>query len=197
MDTLPPNLLPHHGGLYYFPDFLSAEKAIYYFDYFRHAIPWQQQAIRIFGKEVMQPRLTAAFADPGVDYGYSGIRLRALDWDEKLLSIRRKAEEMCGCNFNTALLNYYRNGSDSMGWHRDNEKELGPQPSVASVSLGAIRQFQLRDHAGKKERITLNPASGSLILMNGECQHYWEHALPKSKKIELPRLNITFRKVIV
>ena len=158
---------------------------------------WQQQAIKIFGKSVMQPRLTAAFADKGVKYGYSGISLDAQEWTPELLLIKSRAELFSATTFNTALLNFYRNGNDSMGWHRDNEKVLGPQPVIASVSLGAIRKFQLRTYSGKKERLTLSPASGSLIVMNGESQHYWEHALPKSKSVLLPRLNITFRRVII
>jgi alkylated DNA repair dioxygenase AlkB len=188
------NFLPHHGEVFYFPSFLDRSEADKYLESLTKKIQWQQYTIRIFGKSVLQPRLSAWYGDK--DYAYSGKSLPASGWTNELLELKEKIESFSGKLFNSVLLNLYRNGNDSMGWHRDNEKELGPDPVIASLSLGAERDFKLRDYLTKKEVVTLQPVHGSLILMQGSTQTFWEHSLPKTKKAKEPRLNLTFRWII-
>jgi len=190
-----PNLLPFHGEVYFFPGFISAKESEIYLHALMRDVPWEHRAIKIFGKEVMQPRLVAWFADAGQTYRYSGLSLAANEWNPALLAIRQKIKKLCGIQFNSALLNLYRNGNDTVGWHRDNETELGAQPVIVSVSLGAPRNFVFRSYHHKETKIKLNLGSGSLLLMTGETQEYWEHTLPRAPKVLEPRLNITFRKI--
>lgn len=191
------NLLPDkNAGLYYIPDFLSATQADYYLGALKRDAQWEQKSIRIFGKSIPEPRLTAWYGDAEASYTYSGIKMEPLAWFDALNNLRMLAETNCHTVFNSALLNYYRNGDDSMGWHRDNEKELGTQPIIASVSLGESRTFQVRHHSNKKLKYELELAHGSLIVMSGTMQENWQHAVPKRKKIKGERINITFRKII-
>lgn len=189
------NILPHHGEALLFDNFFSKEESDSFFARLMREVSWKHETIRIFGREVLQPRLTASFADKGVEYGYSGLRLASASWTPALSEIRLHVEQATGTQFNTALLNQYRNGSDSMGWHRDNEKELGAEPVIASVSLGQIRRFQLRPFAAKSPLITVALQHGSLLVMKGECQHYWQHRVPKTSTHCGARINITFRLV--
>jgi alkylated DNA repair dioxygenase AlkB len=189
----PVNILPARGEAYFYPALFSGSEADSLFSALIHEIPWQQQPIKIFGKEVMQPRLTAWYGDAGISYSYSGITLQPLTWTDKLHIIRRKAEIAAGVTFTGALLNLYRDGKDSMGWHRDNEKELGTNPVIGSVSFGATRQFQLRSYADKSKPISIDLTHGSFLLMKGETQHYWEHRVAKKEGITEARINITFR----
>jgi alkylated DNA repair dioxygenase AlkB len=191
----PLSLLPYQGEALFFPGFLAQTEADRLFRFLLDHISWQQQSIRIFGRSVMQPRLTASFADEGVSYVYSGIALASETWNPELADLKRRIEKATGCTFNTALLNLYRDGNDSMGWHRDNERELGPEPVVASLSLGATRRFLLREYHNKSNRIAVELSHGSLLLMRGECQEYWEHSVPKTKSVTEERINITFRQV--
>lgn len=187
------NLLPYGGKVFLYSDFFSKEKSERFYSELKTYVPWKQEPIRIFGKEVMQPRLTAWYADEGKTYTYSGITMNGLSWTKALLEIKETVESFCGLNFNSALLNYYRDGNDSMGWHRDNEKELGEDPAIASVSFGASRTLKFRNYTNKKDQISLELHHGSLLTMLGETNHLWEHALPKTKKIHSGRINITFR----
>jgi alkylated DNA repair dioxygenase AlkB len=189
------NILPRHGETYLYPGFFSEQESDRFFEDLLKNIKWEQMAIRIFGKTVLQPRLTAWFADKGIHYTYSGLTPVAFEWTDALLDIKQRVEKKCGVTFNSALLNLYRNGKDSMGWHRDNEKALGRDPVVASVSFGATRNFRLRDYATKKEMIEMDLGHGSFLLMRGETQHFWEHAVPKTNKRVGERINITFRSV--
>jgi alkylated DNA repair dioxygenase AlkB len=191
------NLLPRNGTADFHKEFLSQRDADFYFKSLRTDVQWKQEKIRIFGREIQQPRLTASFADRGVEYSYSGLKLKSSDWTDELLELRRRVKEASGFDFNTALLNLYRDGKDSMGWHRDNEKELGCNPPVASISLGATRQFQLRYHSTKDSLITIELTHGSLLLMSGSTQHYWEHRVPKTNTLVGERINITFRQVLI
>ncbi|MHA7128179.1 alpha-ketoglutarate-dependent dioxygenase AlkB family protein [Algoriphagus namhaensis] len=190
------NILPHHGECAYYPEFFSEKKSLDYFDRLKNEIPWRQEPIKIFGKEVMQPRLTALCGDPSVPYGYSGIRMKADPFTDALLEIKNAIEKESQLTFTHVLMNYYRDGQDSMGWHRDNESELGPNPAIASVSFGVPREFQFRFYTDKSEKISIELQSGSLLLMTGETQHHWEHQLPKRKKIHGSRINLTFRRII-
>ncbi len=177
----------------YFPSLFSLEESNDFLNRLQAEIIWRQEPIRIFGKSVMQPRLTALYGDPEKEYRYSGLLMRPLPWTETLLEIKKRVEVFSEVTFTTALLNQYRSEKDSMGWHRDNEKELGPNPVIGSVSFGATRTFQLRHYYEKnlKEVIDLEP--GSFLLMRGSTQHDWEHCLPKRTKSHKPRINITFR----
>jgi alkylated DNA repair dioxygenase AlkB len=190
------NLLPYKGQLSYQPSFFSEKESKQYFENLTTTIKWEQKPIKIFGKEVLQPRLTAWYGDPDAAYTYSGLSLVPLSWTDALLEIRKKVEVFCSEKFNSALLNLYRNGQDSMGWHCDNERQLGKDPTIASVSLGAVRKFRLRNYQIKKDIIDLEPADGSLIIMSGETQTHWEHSVPKTSMVVGPRINITFRRII-
>jgi alkylated DNA repair dioxygenase AlkB len=189
------DLLPHHGYAVLNPDFLSPVEADALFGALLTGCEWKQQPVVIFGKKVLQPRLTVAFADEGVVYRYSGTELFQHKWTESLAVLKRRVEEFSGHTFNTALLNLYRDGRDSMGWHRDNERVLGDSPFIASVSLGAVRKFQFREYKTKSDLISVEPPHGSLMLMGGECQQFWEHRVPKTTARVGERINLTFRSV--
>jgi len=159
-------------------------------------IDWQQYQIKIFGKTLDQPRLTAYYGEDHPYYAYSNIKLQPIPFTPILLSIKNKIETLTSYQFNGVLLNYYRNGDDSMGWHADDEKELGTNPVIASLSFGASRTFQMHHRFQKstaKQSIILNDAS--LLVMQGETQHFWKHQIPKQKN-KGPRINLTFRKII-
>ncbi len=159
--------------------------------------PWRHEAVTIYGKEIMQPRLIAWYGDPAQKYSYSGIALEPLPWTPKLSNLRRIVEGALGESFNSVLLNYYRNHRDSMGFHSDDEKELGPEPVIASVSLGATRTLVFKH----KTRPELKPArlaltSGSILLMKGLTQRNWKHGINKQTLPCGPRVNLTFRQII-
>jgi len=191
------NLLPDGTeGLYFIPDFLSEPDANALFALLKAQAEWDQKAIRIFGKDVPEPRLTAWYGERSAVYTYSGISMNPLPWLPCLQTLRNQVEELCVTRFNSALLNFYRNGQDSMGWHRDNEKELGHHPVIASVSLGAMRSFQIREYRDKNKKLELQLNHGSLLLMRGNMQENWQHAVPKRKNCVEERINITFRKIV-
>ena len=158
--------------------------------------PWRAEQIKIWGKTHIQPRLVAWYGDPGKSYTYSGNTFTPLPWTQILIKIKDKIEQLTDKKFNSVLLNYYRNNSDSMGFHSDNEKELGETPSIASLSLGASRVFILK-HKFKKElkpiRIKLN--NGNFILMSGDTQKNWDHGISKETKECGPRINLTYRNI--
>lgn len=156
-------------------------------------LDWQQQEIMLFGRRVMQPRLTAWYGDPEAVYTYSGLRLTPAPWHPVLLDLRRRLEVLTGHTFNSVLANAYRDGSDSMGWHRDDEKELGRQPVVASISLGEERRFLVREKGQKSRAIVLE--HGSLLVMKGESQQRYQHSLPKTRRLIGCRINLTFRMI--
>lgn len=159
----------------------------------QHEIPWQQDDITLFGKTHPQPRLTALFGNEGKPYSYSNIVMQPHRWNPLLTFIKEEIEKVSGVTFTTVLLNYYRDGKDSNGWHADNEKELGTNPVIASVSFGAERFFHLQYNLDKniKQKILLE--HGSLLLMQGQTQHFWKHQIPKTAKPIGPRINLTFR----
>ncbi|MBL7932680.1 MAG: alpha-ketoglutarate-dependent dioxygenase AlkB, partial [Bacteroidia bacterium] len=152
----PVNILPHEGKVFLYPGFFNPNESAKLFKELMHKVPWKQEPIRIFGKEIMQPRLTAWYADKGISYSYSGITMKGFDWNEPLLLIKKRIENFFKISCNSALLNLYRDGNDSMGWHRDNEKELGRHPVIISVSFGAARKFQLREYKTKENLISLD-----------------------------------------
>lgn len=184
------------GEWVYRPQFLAAEPAAQLMDRLVREIPWSLHKIRIFGRWVNEPRRTAWFGDPGAVYTYSGITMKPAPWTEELQRVRRAVESACDTEFNSVLLNLYGDGQDSMGWHADDEPELGRNPSIASLSLGAARRFCLKHRTLPDERREIPLAHGSLLLMKGALQHHWLHSLPKTTKVATPRLNLTFRKII-
>ncbi|MGD8421663.1 MAG: alpha-ketoglutarate-dependent dioxygenase AlkB [Gammaproteobacteria bacterium] len=155
---------------------------------------WRQERITVYGKPYLQPRLSAWYGD--LSYRYSGIRLEPLPWTPLLLELRRRVESLTGCDYNSVLLNYYRDGNDGMGMHSDDERELGPQPSIASLSLGETRDFVMRHrHRGDLDTLKLPLPAGSLLLMQGDTQRNWRHGIRKLRRACGPRLNLTFRRV--
>jgi len=156
--------------------------------------PWEQRDVVVFGRSVAQPRLVAWFASPGVTYRYAGLTLEAHSFTPLLLELKHRVEAVADAQFNSVLLNLYRTGTDSNGWHADNEPEFGVDPVIASLSLGATRRFDLRNRE-TKETIKSDLASGDLVVMAGACQREWIHQAPKQLKVEEPRINLTFRMV--
>lgn len=191
----PSQIISHDGEVTYYRSIFSLEESDQIMLDLIKNIEWKQEPIWMFGKKIMQPRLTALYGDPNINYGYSGITMDVYPWNELLLSIKSKVEAWSNTKFTHVLLNYYRNGQDSMGWHRDNEKNLGKNPTIASVSFGVAREFQLRKYESKKDKKSIILTHGSLLLMQGETQYFWEHQIPKNTKISNPRINLTFRKV--
>jgi alkylated DNA repair dioxygenase AlkB len=158
------------------------------------SLDWQQRPIRLFGREVMQPRLTCFYGEPGVRYRYSGKTLEAHRFTDELRDLAERLGECIGTGFNSVLCNLYRDGRDSMGWHADDETELGKDPVIASVSLGQARRFRLKPRSGGGSR-ALMLEHGSLLVMSGDLQHHWLHELPKSRQALGPRINLTFRRI--
>lgn len=159
--------------------------------------PWRQDHALMFGRRVALPRLTAWYGDAGAGYSYSGITMQPTPWTPLLMRLKARAEELAGVAFNSALLNYYRDGRDSVGWHADNEPELGRDPVIASLSLGATRRFEFRRRPPAEtdtRRIELE--HGSCLVMGGAVQHHWQHRLPRDARIGAPRVNITFRRIV-
>jgi alkylated DNA repair dioxygenase AlkB len=182
-----------NADIEYYPNFFESNRANELFEKLKNEIPWQQDDITVFGKTYSQPRLTALFGNEGRPYSYSNIVMQPNPWNTLLLFIKNEVEEICQEKFTTVLLNLYRDGKDSNGWHADNEKELGQNPVIASLSLGADRSFHLRHNTIKEQKIKINLEHGSLLLMKGETQHFWKHQIPKTAKIIGPRINLTFR----
>lgn len=180
------------GGLLIYEDaFYDRAKADALFTAIKTETPWRQESGR-FGP---LPRLTMWYADAGLTYTYSGVTHQAIEWTRTLAQIRREVETASETTFNSLLLNYYRDGQDSMGYHADDEKELGKNPIIASVSFGGVRRFILK-HKKSREKLTFDLAHGSLLVMAGTCQHHWIHCVPKTKADVGERINLTFRKIV-
>lgn len=181
-----------NGEYRYFPNFFKRTDADRLLKAFMENIEWKQEEMNMYGKVLKFPRLTAWYGNNDKPYSFSGITLQPHPWNEELKEIKSLIEPICENEFNSVLLNLYRDGNDSISWHTDAEKELGKNPMIASVNFGAERDFQLRHRTtGEKETITLQ--HGSLLIMQGELQHYWQHQVPKRKKVDKPRVNLTFR----
>lgn len=189
-------LLDENCEAYVYPDFFTLNESQYFFENLLAKINWHQDEIRIYGKLVKTPRLSAWYSDEGKRYGYSKIVLTPLPLIDELKQIKERVEAETGSVFNSVLLNLYRNGEDSMGWHRDNEPELGINPDIASVSFGATRIFKLRPYKTKTPVKSIELGSGSLLMMKGGTQHLWEHSVPKTKRVNSPRINLTFRTIV-
>jgi len=171
------------------------EKKDLWFESCLHDLNWETGFIKIFGKTHQIPRLQAWYADNEIEYTYSGKKLQRHNWNNLLLEIKEKIENITSFKFNSVLANLYRDGNDSMGLHSDDEKELGKKPVIASLSLGESREIYFK-HKNKKLNLMIPQASGQLIVMHGKTQEYWKHEIKKTKKIKKPRINLTFRNII-
>lgn len=177
----------------YFPNFFDKATADGIYAELQKDILWQQDDIRVYGKIYPQPRLTALYGNEGLSYSYSNIKMQPHPWSLLLQKIKAKVEQVAMANFSTVLLNYYRDGKDSNGWHADNEKELGLNPIIGSITFGAERVFQLKHNTQKEQKKSIVLEHGSLLLMKGTTQHFWKHQIPKTAKPIDSRINLTFR----
>ncbi len=184
--------LPDLDAIYY-PNFYSSEEASTLFEELKKKTKWQQDDITVYGKTHPQPRLTSFHSLEQMSYSYSGITMDTIPFSPILVQIKNKIEENIEEKFNAVLLNLYRDGMDSMGWHSDDEKELGKNPAIASITLGEERMFHLKHKNNKELKSKLLLQNGSLLLMKGKTQHFWQHQIPKSKKVNGSRINLTFR----
>ncbi len=189
------NLLPFDGEVFLYENFLTENSALEWYKVLEEKIVWKQEGMKMYGKFLDFPRLTAWYGDEGKVYKYSGLVNTPLPFTSELIEIKETIEKRMSVSFNAALLNLYRDGKDSMGWHSDDEKELGNNPVIASLSFGATRTFQLK-HKINKEKRTILLINNSLLMMRGTTQHFWRHQIPKTAQQLKPRINITFRKII-
>ena len=181
-------------AIYYGPIFSLEQSSLFFDDLFNN-IEWRNEEIVMFGKEIISKRKVAFYADDGVDYTYSNKTKKGLSWTSPLLKIKSMVENYTHVNYNGCLLNLYHDGNEAMGWHSDNEKEIIPNSSIASVSIGIERKFSFKNKLSK-ETVAVQLENGSLLEMKGAIQKHWLHALPKSKKITKPRINLTFRQFL-
>lgn len=181
-----------NGEFIYLPNFFTKQESDFLFNLLKNNVLWKQESMNMYGKRVDFPRLTSWYGDNDKPYSFSGITLDPNPWTKELLEIKAKIEPIADVNFNSVLLNRYRNGADSISWHTDAEKELGRNPIIASVNFGATRNFQLR-HIETKEKIDIDLSHGCLLIMQGELQHFWQHQIPKTTKPVNERINLTFR----
>lgn len=191
----PKNLLPSQGEVYLYPGLFNEGESTVLYKFLAERINWKQEPVIIAGREIMQPRLTAWYGDEKKAYSYSGITMHPNCWTDELLDIKQRIEAIAEHEFTSALLNFYRDGNDSVGWHRDNEKELGLNPVIGSVSFGAPRIFCLKHTNDKRLQEKILLTNGSFLLMKGATQHNWRHSIPKDPKVTQGRINITFRTI--
>lgn len=189
----PINLKLKDGDVIYYPAFFTEELSSIYFSTLLKNIDWQQDAITLFGKTHLQPRLTALYANNNIPYTYSNINMYPKVFNQKLLEIKEAIEKELQIDFTSCLANLYRNGQDSNGWHADDEKELGQQPVIASVTFGVERIFHFKHKYEPSHKTKISLQNGSLLVMKGSTQKYWLHQLPKTNKDIGERINLTFR----
>lgn len=193
--TGPRELLPFDGNAVLHEQFLDPDFAVRAFDELLRTNSWEEHDIVVFGQRHREPRLSTWHADGGKEYEYSGLLRTPLPLTPLLSDIRSRCESVSGASFNSVLVNLYRDGNDGVGWHADNEAVNGREPTIASVSLGATRRFDLR-HRESKETVKVDLHSGSLLVMSGLSQHCWVHQVAKTKQVVGPRINLTFRRVL-
>lgn len=189
------NLLPFDGEVFYIENFLNEKEQQFFFQALLKNIEWKADEVKIFGKHIITKRKMAWYANEEIQYTYSGISRKAILWNNELLALKNRIEKDFPDHFNACLLNLYHAGNEGMGWHSDNEKTIVENSAIASISLGAARKFSFK-HKISNQTISLNLASGSLLLMKGETQKYWLHSLPKSTKVLESRINLTFRRMV-
>jgi len=188
------SLLPFPANAVVYPNFFGKNDADYLFGRLKDLDIWSQKKITVFGREVLEPRFSAWMGDSDALYTYSKTTFQPLPWIEEVYYVKERLEGFIGSSFNSVLLNLYRDGKDSMGKHRDNERELGARPLIASLSLGATRDFIFHE-INAKRRHSVPLAHGDLLLMSGETQELWHHSLPRRLKESGPRINLTFRQI--
>lgn len=182
--------------LEYFPGLYSQEEGDFFLRKFIADAPWKQTVQKIYDKQVITPRLTAWYGDLGTDYSHPGSISNPTPWTPELLAIKAKVEPLADAQFNSVLLNYYRDGNDSVAWHSDRESILGRHPVIASVSFGQVRSFDIRSKTDHREKYSVRLEHGSFLLMKSGLQEYWEHRIAKSVIPMKARVNLTFRMVI-
>ena len=190
------NILPYDGTVIYFGKILSISEANYYFDTLFNSIEWRNDEAIIFGKHIITPRKVAWYGDNEYDYTYSNTTKKALKWTKELLAIKKLTEEKTRSTYNSCLLNLYHNGDEGMAWHSDGEKMLQKNGSIASFTFGAERKFAFK-HKQTKETISLILEHGSLLVMKDDTQTNWLHRLPPTTIKKRPRINMTFRTIVV
>lgn len=190
------NLLPRDGTVNYFGRILAPDEARRYYEALLKTIPWKNDALVIFGKHIVTARKVAWYGDADYSYTYSGTTKQALFWTGELLALKGIVEKLTGAKFNSCLLNLYHDGSEGMSWHSDDEASLVNNSTIASLSLGAKRKFCFK-HKHSPQSVSILLESGSLLVMKDSTQTYWRHCLPKSKRIKTPRINLTFRTMVV
>ncbi len=188
------NLLPCDGEAYYHGSVFGESESEEILGSLIEGIPWRHDQAVMFGKRIVTARKVAWFADGGVSYSYSGTVKRAHLWTELLLRLKSAAQIRTGATYNSCLLNLYHDGSEGMGWHSDDEKSIAVGSSIASLSFGAERKFSFRNKA-TEEKVSVMLENGGLLNMKGETQRFWQHQLPKTKKVDEPRVNLTFRRM--
>jgi alkylated DNA repair dioxygenase AlkB len=185
-------LLPFDGSAVLYPDFFDDAIAEACLSELATGLAWEQHELVMFGRRIPEPRFSCWYADDDRTYTYSGIRRTAHPFTNELSRIRTQCEEISSHTFNGVLANLYRNGADHMGWHSDNEPVNGPEPVIASVSLGSERRFDFK-HRTTGEKVSTMLPHGSLLVMSGKSQSHWLHRIAKSTKVAEPRINLTFR----
>lgn len=190
------NLLPEDGIVNYYGKVLNPQEADHYYDRLLHSIEWKNDEAVIFGKHIITKRKVAWYGDSEFMYTYSNVTKQALLWTNELLELKRIVENISGSTFNSCLLNLYHNGSEGMAWHSDDEKSLGRNTTIASLSVGAERKFSFK-HKQTGQTVSLLLEHGSLLVMKGETQTNWLHRLPPTTRISKPRLNLTFRTIVL
>lgn len=190
------NLLPRDGTANYHGVILSVPEAWAYFDALRDHVPWRNDEAVIYGKRIVTAREVAWYGDSEFAYTYSGTTKTALPWNDELRRLKETVERACGAGFNSCLLNLYHHGGEGMAWHSDDEKSLGRNTTIASVSLGAERKFSFRHKHDHRETISIRLEHGSLLVMKDETQTHWQHTVPKSAVVKEPRINLTFRTIV-
>ncbi|MBC3765400.1 alpha-ketoglutarate-dependent dioxygenase AlkB [Neptunicella marina] len=182
------------ANIRYFSHFIQTEQAENVLRILTNELQWRQDYIRLYGREHKIPRLQAWYGDVGTDYQYSGLKMNPIPWHPLLLQLKKRCEVECATLFNSVLCNYYRDGQDSMGMHSDDESELGIEPTIASLSFGQPRILIFKHKSsGKRHKIELE--HGSLLVMAGATQTYWQHGIDKTRRNVAPRLNLTFRHI--
>lgn len=186
------NLLPYEGEVYDYGPIMDAQTAQLYFNALLHQIAWQADQALIFGRQITTKRKVAWYGDQAFSYTYSNSSKTALPWTPELLQLKAWVQCVCGEQFNSCLLNLYHSGEEGMAWHSDAERELRQHAAIASLSLGAARRFAFK-HKQTQEKVELTLTTGSLLIMTGTTQSHWLHRLPPTKKVQTPRINLTFR----
>lgn len=195
-DDITANLLPYDGTVMYYGKIMSHAQAQLYLERLLNDIEWKNDEAIIFGKLIITKRKVAWYGDSDYLYTYSNTTKQALPWTKELLELKKLAEEISGTSFNSCLLNLYHDGNEGMAYHSDDEKSLGKNTTIASLSFGAERKFSFK-HKQTKDTVSVQLEHGSLLVMKDETQSHWLHRLPPSKKITRPRVNLTFRTIVL